>query len=173
MKHTLALVLMVLGIVGCAVSIPLLVDFRDPNTKYGDWHYSTSTDEFNGDFLLSLVQSTDNIAYMRIITSANTNESQFEYVTGDSYICALNSSLRAKMIFYKDGKEALRQEPFLTVSSNSKVLGRTNLGSGENQFNQLLNRYDQLKIRTTDSCGTVTTNTFNIKGTTHLRPMES
>jgi hypothetical protein len=36
MKHTLALVLMVFGIVGCAVSTPLLVDFRDPNTKYGE-----------------------------------------------------------------------------------------------------------------------------------------
>ena len=173
MKQTLALVLMVFGIVGCAVNPPLLVDFRDPNIRYGDWYYSKSTDDFNGDFLLSLVQSTDNIAYMRVITSVNTNKSRFEYVNGDSYICAINSSLRAEMIFYKDGKEALRQEPFLTISTNNKVLGRTNLGSGENQFNQLLNRYDKLKIRTTDSCGTVTTKTFNIKGTTHLRSMES
>jgi len=167
------LLILPLLIVSCAVNPPLLVDFRDPNIRYGDWYYSKSTDDFNGDFLISLVQSTDNIAYMRVITSVNTNESRFEYVNGDNYICVLNYSLRAEMIFYKDGKEALRQEPFLSISTDNKVLGRTNLGSGENQFNQLLNRYDKLKIRTTDSCGTVTTKTFNIKGTTHLRPMES
>ncbi|MDB9947291.1 hypothetical protein OAD71_03420 [Gammaproteobacteria bacterium] len=173
MKHTLAIVLIVCGIVGCAVSTPLLVDFRDPDTKYGDWNYSKLTDEFNGNFLMSFVQSTDNIAYMRVLTSLNTNGSRFEYANGDSYICVLYSSLKAEMIFYKDGKEALRQEPFLTISTDNKVLGHTNLGSGENQFNQLLNRYDKLKIRTTDTCGTVITKTFNIKGTTHLRPMES
>ena len=51
------LLILPLLIVGCAINPPLLIDFRDPNTKYGDWHYSTSTDEFNGDFLLSLIRN--------------------------------------------------------------------------------------------------------------------
>ena len=101
MKHLLTLLLPLL-IVGCAVSTPLLVDFRIPDTKHGDWYYNTSYDEFDGDFLRSFVQSTDNIAYMRVITSLNTNESRLEYVNGDSYICVIYSSLNTEMIFYKD-----------------------------------------------------------------------
>ena len=171
MKHLLTLLLPLL-IVGCAVSTPLLVDFRIPDTKHGDWYYNTSYDEFDGDFLRSFVQSTDNIAYMGVITSLNTNESRLEYVNGDSYICVIYSRLNTEMIFYKDDKEQFRQEVLLRISTNNTVLVG-GLGGGENQLNQLLNRYDKLKIRTTDSCGTVTTKTFNIKGTTHLKPMKS
>jgi len=171
MKHTLALVLMVFGLVGCAISTPLLVDFRTPDTKYGNWNYIKNSDEFDGDIHVSYTHSSDKKAYIRIVTQSA--DSGFEYSNGDSYICAVYSSVNAEMIFYKDGIEKLRQDSLLTISTNSKILGRNNLGGGENKFNQLLNKYDKLKIRTTDSCGTVITNTFNIKGTTHLRPMES
>ncbi|MDA9925631.1 hypothetical protein OAS54_02165 [Gammaproteobacteria bacterium] len=171
MSKNLLLILPLL-LVGCAVSTPLLVDFRTPDTKYGNWNYIKSSDDFDGDYYVSFIRSSDNNAYVRVITRLNDSENRFEYSNGDSYICVLYSSLNTEMIFYKDDKEQFRQEVPLRISTDNTVLV-IGLGGGENQLNQLLNRYDQLKIRTTDSCGTVTTNTFNIKGTTHLRPMES
>ena len=171
MKKLLILLLPLL-IVGCAVNPPLLVDFRVPNTKYGNWDYLKSSDDFDGDYLVSYIRSSDNKAYIRVITRVNDLVNRFEYSNGDSYICALSYSLNTEMIFFKDNEEQYRQEVPLRISTDNKVLG-IGLGGGENQLNQLFNRYDKLKIRTTDSCGTVTTKTFNIKGTTHLRPMES
>jgi hypothetical protein len=161
---------MVFGIVGCAVNPPLLVDYRDPNTKYGDWYYSKYTDEFNGTYLNSVVQSTDNIGVLRVSTNIDDRFDYITYENGDSYICAMYSNLRVQTIFRnRKGREFQGSYLFSRRDGGDSLILR-NIKGGEDSFVVQLNKYDELIIRTNDSCGTVTTKTFDIKGTTHLRP---
>jgi len=173
MKHTLALVLMVFGLVGCAINPPLLVDLRKPNAKYGDWYYSKFTDEFNGTYVNSMVQSTDNIGILRVSSNIDDRFDYIRYENGDSYICALYSNLRVQTIF-KDRNGGEFQGTYLfSRSDGGDSLIIRNIKGGEDSFVVQLNKYDELIIRTSDDCGNVVDKRFMIKGTTHLRPMES
>lgn len=173
MKHILALVLMVFGLVGCAVSTPLLVDFRVPYQKYGDWTYTSQTDEFEGDYVTSKVRSLDGKAGIWVGSNVENNFNYLLYENGDSYICSINPSLRVQMIFKGSNGEELKTESFLSRRDDGSSLIARRLRGGEYDLVSLLNKYEVVIIRTNDDCGTNIDKTFSIKGTTHLRPMES
>lgn len=168
-KHLL-LILLGFGLIGCAITPPLYVENRTSNTKYGNWNYVKNVDEFDGELHISYVQSSDKNGLIRVLTQPSTNQNRLEYTNGDSYVCVLSYSLKADTIFYKDSGEEYRYEVRFALSTDRTVLILRLIG-GDDKLNDLLNKYDTMKIRTTDSCGTVITNTFNIKGTTHLRTL--
>lgn len=169
-KH-LILIMLGFGFVGCAVSPPLYVEDRASDTKYGNWTYQIFTDDFDGELHMSYVQSIDKTALIRVLTQSNTNENRLEYTNGDSYVCVIGYTLRADIIFTRNDGSLLRKEVRFAPSQTKKVLILSLIG-GEDNLNDLLNKYDTMKIRTTDSCGTVVTNTFDISGTTHLRTID-
>ena len=164
------------GIFSCVISAPqispLMVEYRDSGKKYESWDYYTYENDFDGEYRVSMV-STGTGSSIRIFTSIRDNISSFQYQNGDSYICSLYRGLNTEMIFKKDNGRRYNHEVYLSLSTDNSVLFAKPLGGNENQLVALLNMYDTLIIRTTDSCGTRLTNTFDISGTTHLRPMES
>ena len=167
------LLILPLLIAGCTINPPLLVDLRKPNAKYGDWYYSKFTDEFNGTYVNSMVQSTDNIGILRVSSNIDDRFDYIRYENGDSYICALYSNLRVQTIF-KDRNGGEFQGTYLfSRSDGGDSLILRNIKGGEDSFVVQLNKYDELIIRTSDDCGNVVDKRFMIKGTTHLRPMES
>jgi len=171
MKKLLALLLL-FGIVGCAVNTPLIIDVRDSGQTYDDWDYYTYDDDFDGRYLVSMVESNDNKGFIRIFTSTKTNKSSLQYQNGDSYICAVNSGVRADMIFTLKNNNRLEHSVYLSRSDSGETLAARSLGGNEDQLVSLLNRYDELKIRTVDDCGNKIDRIFNISGTTHLKPYE-
>ena len=170
------LTLMVFGIVGCATSPQLYVEPRASDTKNGNWIYKKSKDEFDGELHVSGVLSNDKNSFIRIATLSDLNINRLEYTNGDNYICGIYDSINGEMIFSKKDEESLKYSYRMAVSTNKKVLiikiGSSVFGLND-QIVPLLNKYESLKIRTTDSCGKVITNTFDITGATHLRYLES
>ena len=158
------------GIFGCVISAPLMVESRVSGKKYESWDYYTFEDDFDGKYLASNVSSYSSSS-ITIFTSTRNNNSSFQYKNGDSYICSLNNGLNTEMIFTKYNGQVYNHEVYLSLSADNTVLTARSLGGNENQLVALLNMYDILKIRTIDSCGTRLDNTFNISGTTHLRTM--
>jgi len=167
MKKLLALLLL-FGIIGCAINTPLLIDSRNSGQTYDDWSYYTYDDDFDGNYFVSMVKSTDGNGVIRIFTSARSSKSSFEYQNGDSYICTIYG-LGAEMIFTSKINNRYEHSLHLSKSNNVEVLMANNLGGNENQLVSLLNRYDELKISTRDDCGNKIDRTFNISGTTHLK----
>ena len=94
MKNIL-LILMVFGIVGCTIAPPLYVENRTSNIKYGNWNYAKKIDEFDGELHISYVQSSDKNGLIRVLSQPRTNHNRLEYTNGDSYVCALSSSLKS------------------------------------------------------------------------------
>ena len=167
MKKLLPLVLL-FGIIGCAINTPLIIDIRNSGQTYDDWSYYTYDDDFDGKYFVSMVKSTDGKGVIRIFTSAQSSNSSFQYQNGDSYICAIYG-IGAEMIFTSKINNRYEHSLHLSSSNNGEVLMANNLGGNENQLVSLLNRYDELKIRTRDDCGSKIDRTFNISGTTHLK----
>ena len=171
MKKLLALILP-FGIIGCAINTPLIIDVRDSGQIYDDWQYYTYDDDFDGKYLVSMAKSNDNKGFIRIFTSTQSNNSSLEYENGDSYICSIYSGLNTEMIFTTKNGDRYESEVYLSLSSNRESLIARSLGGNENQLVSLLNTYDNLKIRTIDSCGNKVVRIFNISGTTHLKPYD-
>jgi len=159
-----------LGLVGCVTNTPLIVEVRDSGKSYGDWEYYTYDDDFDGRYLVSMVKSDDNRAVIRIFTSTQANKSSFQYRNGDSYICTIYSGVRAEMIFTNKNGERQEHSVYLSRSDSAETLIARPLGGNEGQLVPLLNKYDRLKIRTTDDCGNRIDRAFNISGMTHLKP---
>ena len=171
MKKLLALLLLS-GIVGCAVNTPLIIDVRDSGQTYDDWDYYTYDDDFDGRYLVSMVRSTDNKGVIRIFTSSQSNKSSLQYQNGDSYICTIYSGVRADMIFTSKNNNRYEHSVYLSRSDSGETLVARSLGGNEDQLIYLINTYDELKIRTRDDCGNKIDRTFNISGTTHLKPYD-
>ena len=171
MKKLLALLLL-FGIVGCATNTPLILESRISGESYNSWDYYTYDDDFDGKYRVSKVTSNSG-GLISIFTPDRVNNSSFQYKNGDSYICSVSGGLYTQMIFTKNDGSLYKHEVYLSLSSNNSVLYADSLGGNRNQLIPLLNFYDNLKIRTTDNCGTKIDHIFNISGTTHLKPYEN
>ena len=168
MKHTLALVLMVFGIVGCA-SVEFLLEPRLNNQKYDSWAYEEGRDEFKGNYYVSSVISDDRKGRLRVISFEDTNDHMLEYKNGDSYICVIDYSIGIKFKFVKGKKENLI-ESYMYALEDKSGLG-TRSPAAIHNYVQWLHYAEKLIVRTTDDCGNTIDRTFNILGTTHLTPV--
>ena len=175
-KHLpVLIVLLGFGLVGCVTTESVLaIHPRESGSHYGSWQYKEVIDEFNGKFLVSLVNSTDGQAWLRIATSAErgnkVDANIIEYYPGDSYICSLGG-IRLRQIYTNAAGESYEVDELYSVSSDKKTMVLRGIWRKGARYIKALNYFDNLLVRTTDSCGTTIDKRFDISGSSHLHTL--
>ena len=135
------------------------------------WNYYNGRNEFDGPYILSSVTDENGVGAIRILSWLQSKNSYMRIRNGDSYICSYGSSyyssIPIEFIFKNDMNEVTYE------ASGNGFVSRDN---EEIYFNSVaemnlvlaLNLYDEVLIRTKDSCGNIITLTFNIRGISHL-----
>ena len=155
---------------------PFIVLDRENMSSYGDWYTSISDDPFDGKEIMSMVTTSGDASY-RVYTDSGLRRNFINYRNGDGYICTsiysgtytMLKPIIVQHLFVKDTGEEYRVNASYAVSKNREALVLMNLGTQEGQLIYNLNNYDKMILRTRDECGNQVTNSFDIKGSTHLK----
>mgnify|MGYP006109761497 FL=1 len=155
------------GCVTVPTENPFTVLVRDDFSKNGDWKTLIYDDEFDGKEIQSIVFPVSGGGSYKIITDTNGIRNYINYSNGDGYICG-TYSINAEHIFKKENGEEYRYDFPYSLSTSRDTLISMNPSAEDGKVIHSLNNYDEMIIRTTDTCGSTITRRFEIKGTTHI-----
>jgi len=166
MKKLLALFLLLSSCTTTPVENSLFTIAWQDDPSGRDWTTSVENDEFTGRRIISKVYSERGSGIFFVITDQDDN--YIYYKNGDSYICS-DYSLNVQHIFKKNTGDEYRYDSSYGALTSRDGLTSRNLSSKKGKIIDSLNNYDEMIIRTTDTCGNTITNNFKIEGMTHLR----
>ena len=170
----LILCFVTLTTLGCAAGYTWTVqESNRPDGVYGDWVTEEVRDEFGAyTFSTAKGESSDNDfgeTPPRIIIQ---DDFVLKMYVGDGYICD-SGYIKADTIWYQGADAVMRENRYLTTpklgNDHFKWKGRdTEL----QRLMHMLQVYDKLAVRYTDSCGAQRTITYAISGTHHNNTRE-
>jgi len=160
-------ILLVSGCVTVPTENPFTVLERDDFSKNEDWTTLIYDNEFDGQKIQSIVYPVLGGGFYKIITDKNGIRNYINYSNGDGYICG-DYSIYAEHIFKKENGEEYRYNFSYSLSTSRDTLITMNPGPEDGKIIHSLNNYDEMIIRTTDTCGSTITRRFEIRGTTHI-----
>jgi len=133
----------------------------------GAWTQKTETDEFDGKSVMSYVLG-DKDGSKLFVWTHKASDSQISLHNGDNHICTkLNKIQYVRTIFYPEAKE-FRWAFDLSTTKKQLDLRTSDIYPQKLEFLKRLESQDAVSIRTEDTCGTVITMKFNIKGSPHI-----
>ena len=140
-----------------------------PDGIYGGWKTQNNSNEFD-QWVVSRAEGekhnwAENVPFIHV-----ENDSYIGFNIGDGYMCEMGYF--TDMSWSKPGVDSYISQEVLYVSKDRKMLylqkepivGRGNL----DRLLYMLNFYDKLALKTSDSCGENRITRYNIKGTHHI-----